>query len=99
MECNDAIELIREHITELRFNPDMYVNGEPKLDLVFALEDFVIPAMEKEIARDVVVEISVAEYGRRYYACPNCKDFLKWAFGSGEPDRCPYCGQTLNWRR
>ena len=75
--------------------------GQPSNDeVVRAIDDFAIPAMEKEIARDVVVEVGISR--REYYACPNCTDFIKWRFDANrdnyEPGICPGCGQNLKWR-
>lgn len=98
MKYREAISLIKEHLSEIRFDPETYENGET--DLIDALEDFAIPAMEKEIAEDVVLETSISR--REYYACPNCTDFIKWRYdihrSDYEPSRCPACGQILNWR-
>ncbi len=99
MEYSDAINLIKEYLTELWADPDIYENG--KCNLIHALEDFAVPAMEKEIARDVVVENAISR--RQYYACPSCADFIKWKYvnelyeSDRKPDRCPGCGQLLNW--
>ena len=89
MECREAIDILNE-----------LTIGQPSNDeLVRAIDDFAIPAMEKEIARDVELETGVAN--RQYYACPNCTDFIKWRHNlytsDYMPDRCPGCGQTLNW--
>ena len=98
MDEGQALELINNYLSEIRFGPEIYENGDG--DLIDTLSDFAIPAMEKEIAGDVAVEVSISR--REYYACPNCTDFIKWRFDANrdnyEPGRCPGCGQTLNWR-
>lgn len=97
MECKEAIEIIRNHLTVL--HPDIY-GGDGCNNVITALEDFAIPAMMKEICRDVIVEVGISR--REYYACPNCMDFIKWRFDANrdnyEPCICPSCGQNLKWR-
>lgn len=98
MECRDAIELIRRHVYDLR--GELNFIEFDKYGLIKALEDFAIPAMEKDICRDVAVEVGISR--REYYACPNCTDFIKWRFDANrdnyEPGICPSCGQSLKWR-
>jgi rubrerythrin len=99
MECKDAIALIEEHIADIHADPDIYENG--RCDLIYALEAFAIPAMKKEICRDVVLQNSSSNYARQFYACPTCWEYIRWRHdihnGDYEPDRCPFCGQSLNW--
>ena len=103
MQYEDAITLIEEYLTDIHADPDIYENG--KCNLIYALEEFAIPAMKKEICRDVVLKVSdKSQYGRQYYACPSCDDFIRWRYPYNtheleyEPDRCPFCGQNLNWK-
>lgn len=42
----DAIDYIREHITTLHADPDIYENGI--CNVIWALEDVAIPLIEKE---------------------------------------------------
>ena len=94
MECKEAIDILKDHVAVLCTDFDEYE------DVIGVLNDFAIPAMEKEVARDVVVEVGISR--REYYACPNCMDFIKWRFDVNrdnyEPDICPSCGQSLKWR-
>lgn len=98
-ECDEAIDVIIEHLVELHRHPDIYGSG--MVNIIHALENFAIPAMGKDICKDVVLEKAIS--GREFYACPNCREFLGWRHGYfggdiHEPGRCPYCGQSLNWR-
>lgn len=100
MEFRDAIELIKEHLSDIRCDAELYEKGIG--GIIDALEDFAIPAMEKEIAKDVVVENAISR--RQYYACPTCEEFIKWRYANDiydtdyKPSRCPWCGQSLNWK-
>jgi rubrerythrin len=100
MEYRDAIDVIKEHLSDIRCDAELYEKGIGGIS--DALEEFAIPAMEKEIARDVVVENAISR--RQYYACPECAEFLRWRYINEKhesiyhPGRCPWCGQTLNWR-
>ena len=90
MEIKEAIDILKELTVGLPSNDE----------LVRAIDDFAIPAMMKEICRDVVVEVGISR--REYYACPNCTDFIKWRFDVNRdnytPYICPECGQSLGWR-
>ena len=103
MDCREAMEVVVKHLATLYENDGIYDNDTN--NLIYALGKFAIPAMEKEIEQDVVLKTSVVQYGREYYACPNCGDYIKWRYWCShdldnpyrEPGRCPDCGQTLNW--
>jgi hypothetical protein len=101
MEFKDAIAIIKEHIVDIHADPEIYEDGS-KVDILHALEEFAIPAMEKELDKNVVLTPSKVAIGREYYACPTCEEFIKWIYDIEqtyyEPDRCPWCGQTLNWK-
>lgn len=99
MDCREAMEVVVKHLATLYEDDGIYDNDTN--NLIYALGKFAIPAMAKEIELDVVLKTSVVQYGREYYACPNCGDYIKWRFDVNrdnyEPDICPFCGQTLNW--
>jgi rubrerythrin len=97
MEHALIIDILKRHVAELNEDDHMYENGH--YDVVYALETYAIPAIEKEICKDITLEVAVS--GRHYYACPNCNDFLRWRHGVNseyEPGRCPSCGQSLKWK-
>lgn len=108
MECRDAIKLIKDHVDTLYAYSDICEASD--YDIILALKNVAIPAMEKEIERDVAVKTSVAHWNRTYYACPNedCDEFIRWKYDvhfcdnyrdlDYRPGRCPFCGQSLKWR-
>jgi hypothetical protein len=98
MEHQRAIELIREHLTILHSNPNIYEDGTN--NVIYALEDFAIPALEKEIPKKVELYPCKSEWGRRYIGCPNCQEFFMYEYPYDKeiyPARCDECGQALDW--
>lgn len=99
MEHQDAINYIREFLTTLHSNPDIYEDGT--CNIIQALEEFAIPSLEKDIYKKPYLAISYAECYRTYYACPNCQEYIKYEYSFDkldyEPERCTYCGQALDW--
>lgn len=99
-DYQNAIDRIREHLTTLHANPDIYEDGT--CNVIYALEAFAIPALEKQIYKEPVIKRSSAEYGREYYACPNpdCGEYIRYKYTLDErplPERCRFCGQALEW--
>ena len=101
MEHRMAIDRIREHLTTLHASPDIYEDGT--CNLIYALEEFAIPALEKEIPKAVVTKREFGtSWGREYYACPNCDEYIRYVWALDPPtypDRCVFCGQSLDWER
>ena len=99
MNIERAIDILKEHLAELHEDNDIYENG--KCNVIYALEEVAIPAMEKEICKDVEIVGSNVNWGRKYFACPSCRDFIRWRHdvdkGDYQPPVCPSCGQNLNW--
>ena len=60
MTKQDALNYIREHLTALHTNPNIHEDGT--CNLISALEDIVIPKLEKDIFRRK----------RRYRECSKC---------------------------
>ena len=50
MTKQDALDHIREHLTKLHANQNIYEDG--MCDLILALEGFVVPMLEKDIEQD-----------------------------------------------
>ena len=99
MDHQDAINYINELLTVLHANPNIYEDGT--CNFIEALDNFAIPALEKDIPKTVALIPSLAEYGRRYYGCPNCREYIKYEYSLDKqdyyPGRCPICGQALDW--
>ena len=82
-------------LTELRGYGDKFANiGYDRKEAL----DMAIKALEKDIPKCVKVEKWINTY------CPNgCGQVLSIHHGDGyysiqhEPDRCPNCGQVLEW--
>lgn len=60
-------------------------------------------ALKKQVPMTPVVNREHGtEYGREYYACPYCGDFIKYKYGLEElayPGHCTFCGQTIDWEK
>ena len=101
MTHQDAIDYIRWYLTKLHSNPDIY--EDDTCNVITALEDFAIPALEMHIPKEVVMEREFQSlYGREYYACPYCGDFIRYRYSTGEPTypgHCEFCGQALDWEK
>lgn len=60
-----------------------------------------VDALEKQVDKKPVVlrEFGTA-YGKEYYACPNCYEYIRYKYTLEKPTypcRCGYCGQALVW--
>ena len=96
-----SIDYLREHLTTLHTDPNIYENGI--CNIITALEDFAIPAMEKEIPKKPLIKREFdTPYGREYYACPNndCGEYIQYLYTlerKPNPCRCDFCGQVFDW--
>ena len=50
MTKHEALEYLRDHLMNLCLKPDIY--GDGTCDVIYALEEFVIPMLEKDIEQD-----------------------------------------------
>ena len=60
MTKHEALDCLREHLTNLYSKPDIYEDGT--CDLIGALEEFAIPMLEKDIEQDRLVKIILDKY-------------------------------------
>ena len=95
----DAIDNIRKHLTNLHANPNIY--EDDIANVILALEEFAIPALEKQIYKPVETKHEFGlSYGREYMACPNCGEYIRYKYTLEPltyPERCWFCGQALDW--
>lgn len=100
-DYQNALDRIREHLTILHANPNIYEDGT--CNVIQALEEFAIPALETQIPKKLIVKREFGSvYGREFYACPNpdCGEYVRYKYAHesvGYPNRCEFCGQVLDW--
>ena len=60
-----------------------------------------VEALEKQVdKKPVVLREFGTTYGKEYYACPNCNEYIRYKYKLEEqtyPCRCGDCGQSLDW--
>lgn len=101
MDTQKAIDVIREYLTTLHNNPNIYEDGT--CNIIHALEYYAIPLMERDIDKkpEVYPCNNMADFGKAYIGCPNCQEFIKYKYDIYReeyyPYRCPECGQALKW--
>ncbi len=93
MEYQDAIDHIRELLTTLHANPNIYEDGT--YNIIYVLEEFALSSLEKEISKEPVREFTKG--GAGHPVCPTCKDVIPFTFKQCHIIWCPFCGQKLDW--
>lgn len=78
-----------------------YLDSEIYTNRCNEAHQIAISALEKEIEKTPIVKNEFdIPYGREFYACPNCEEYIRYKYTYDEPTyprRCKWCGQVLDW--
>lgn len=99
MEAQEVRDRLAQHVCHI--DTKVCENFDAELwELKSALE-YAIEAVEKDIEKHVVIKREFGtQCGREYYACPNCGEYIRYAWTLEPPTYpccCDECGQRLDW--